>query len=423
MDSSKHLGRNILGGVVGNILEWYDFALFGYFAPVLGALFFPSQDHLASTVKAFGIFAGGYLMRPLGAVLFGHIGDRLGRKRALQISVIMMAIPTTLMSVLPTHAQIGMLAPVLLVVLRLIQGVSVGGELVGSVAYLTEIAPPARRGFLGSLSCCSVDGGIMLGSAMAAGAYGVLGHDAVQSWGWRLPFLLGIVVGLCGLWFRKGLAESDYFERVKEAGKIEEHPVVSVIRSMPLRIVQLVALLSIFGGGFYAFFVWWPLYLTKFVSPAVPHALLVNTIAMLVLVVLYPVAGWLSDRVGRKRTMIFFLTVLLLATYPLVLWTDYGLFWGALFCQIIFAALMAGLSAPMPALMAEMFPTHKRYSGIGMAYNMSLGVIGGTAPLICTWLASIKGHVALPALYLMVLTAVSLAALLTIRIKQGGDLT
>jgi MHS family proline/betaine transporter-like MFS transporter len=295
--------RNAIGGVVGNALEWYDFALFGYFAPVIGTLFFPSDDATASTIKAFGVFAAGYLMRPLGGIIFGHLGDRLGRKRALEVSVIMMALPTTAIGLVPTHAAIGIAAPVILILLRLVQGVSVGGEFVGSVSFVTEIAPPERRGFLGSLALTSSNTGIMLGSAVATVAHGLLGEATLDAWAWRIPFLLGMVIGLFGLWLRTGLTETPPFEQIRQAGKIHRNPVMDVVRTMPGSVVRLAVVLFFFAGGFYALFVWWPIYLTKMLKPSVPHALLVNTIAICVLIALEPVAGWLSDIIGHQKVL------------------------------------------------------------------------------------------------------------------------
>ena len=288
------LGKNMVGGVIGNVLEWYDFGVFGYFAPIIGAQFFPSEDPMASLINAFGVFAAGYMMRPLGGVIFGHIGDRLGRKRALQLSVMMMAIPTTLLGLLPTHAQIGVAASVLLVALRLIQGLSVGGELIGSVSFITEISPPGRRGFMGSWTLVSAIGGSMLGSAVAAAAHGLLDDQSLQAWGWRIPFLAGILVGGVGLWMRRGLQETKDFERIKERGEVGTLPVLDALRGMPLRVLQLFALILMPGAGFYMLFVWWPTYLQKIVDPPVPHALMVNTLAMLVLMTLIPIFGWLS---------------------------------------------------------------------------------------------------------------------------------
>ncbi len=414
--------RNAIGGVVGNALEWYDFALFGYFAPVIGTLFFPSDDTTASTIKAFGVFAAGYLMRPLGGIIFGHLGDRLGRKRALEVSVIMMALPTTAIGFIPTHAAIGIAAPVILILLRLVQGVSVGGEFVGSVSFVTEIAPPERRGFLGSLALTSSNTGIMLGSAVATVAHGVLGEATLNAWAWRIPFLLGMVIGLFGLWLRTGLTETPPFERIRQAGKIHRNPVMDVLRTMPGSVVRLAVVLFFFAGGFYALFVWWPIYLTKMLKPSVPHALLVNTIAICVLIALEPVAGWLSDIIGHRKVLAAGLLTMALVAYPLTVWTDMAQFSAALTAQVLFAIIVCAANAPIGAVMAEMFPTQNRYSGIAVSYNVTLGLVGGTAPLVCTWLTSTTRDMSAPAYYLIAMAGLSLAAVLGVRLRHREQL-
>lgn len=419
---TPHLKKNIFGGVVGNILEWYDFAVFGFFAPVIGSLFFPSDNPMASLIKTFGVFAAGYLMRPIGGIIFGHFGDKLGRKRALQLSVMMMAIPTTLIGFLPTHAQIGLAAPILLVLIRLIQGVSVGGELVGSISFITEIAPKNRRGFFGSFSVCSAVGGILLGSAVATIAHGLFDPQFLKDWGWRIPFMLGFAIGGFGLWMRKGMVETPEFEKVKETGTVGRSPVIEAVMTMPGRIFHIVAILVLYSGGFYMLFVWWPTYLTKIVVPPVSHALMINTISMVVLMVLMPVAGYLSDLIGRKTVLAaaFFGTAVL--AYPLVIWTDHGMFGSALVSQLIFAVLIAGALGPMAATLVELFPTRIRFSGIGVSYNIALAIFGGTAPLVSTWLVSRTGDIEAPAYYLIAMSVISLIATLTIRKKLGGDL-
>jgi MHS family proline/betaine transporter-like MFS transporter len=414
--------RNAIGGVVGNALEWYDFALFGYFAPVIGTLFFPSDDATASTIKAFGVFAAGYLMRPLGGIIFGHLGDRLGRKRALEVSVIMMALPTTAIGLVPTHAAIGIAAPVILILLRLVQGVSVGGEFVGSVSFVTEIAPPERRGFLGSLALTSSNTGIMLGSAVATVAHGLLGEATLDAWAWRIPFLLGMVIGLFGLWLRTGLTETPPFEQIRQAGKIHRNPVMDVVRTMPGSVVRLAVVLFFFAGGFYALFVWWPIYLTKMLKPSVPHALLVNTIAICVLIALEPVAGWLSDIIGHQKVLAAGLLTMALVAYPLTVWTDMAQFSAALIAQVLFAIIVCAANAPIGAVMAEMFPTQNRYSGIAISYNVTLGVVGGTAPLVCTWLTSTTGDMSAPAYYLIAMAGLSLTAVLGVRLSHREQL-
>jgi len=402
--------QQIIAGAIGNILEWYDFAVFGYFAWVIGAHFFPSADPLASLIKAYGVFAAGYLMRPAGGVIFGYIGDCLGRKKALQLSVLMMAIPTTLLGLLPTYEQIGVTASVLMIFLRLVQGVSVGGELIGSIAFVTEISPPNRRGFRGSWTMFSALGGIMLGSLAATVAHGLVDHATLVAWGWRVPFLAGIVVGGFGMWMRKGMVESPEFLRLNKTEGVAKNPLLETIRQMPGRIAHVSALVVVLGGGFYMLFVWWPTYLNQIVSPPVPHALLVNTISMLVLMTLIPVCGWLSDVLGGRVVIGTALVGLILAAYPLFWWTDHGLFLPALFSQLIFAVLMSGILGPIPAVMVDMFPPRTRFSGIAIGYNVALAVFGGTAPVVSTLLVSRTGAIASPSYYLILMAFVSLLA-------------
>ncbi len=420
--TTPHFKRNLIGGVVGNILEWYDFAVFGFFAPIIGAQFFPSEDPLASLIKAFGVFAAGYLMRPIGGVIFGHIGDKLGRKKALQLSVMMMAIPTTLMAFLPTHAQVGVAAPVMLVLLRLIQGVSVGGEMVGSISFISEIAPANRRGLFGSFSIGSAVAGMLIGSAIATVAHSLFDPEFLNTWGWRIPFLLGFVIAVFGLWMRRGIEETPHFERLKEAGEVPKSPVVEAVRTMPGRITHGVMMLIFFGAGFYVLFVWWPTYLTKIVVPHVPHALLANTISMLVLMILTPFAGLLSDLVGRKKVLATALLGMVIVAYPLFRWVDHGTFSSALISQLIFTVFMSGVFGPMPSALVEMFPTRIRVSGIGVSYNVMQAIFSGPAPLICTWIVSRTGDITAPAYYLIAMAFVSLIATLTIRKKLGGNL-
>src|SRR5215469_17678037 len=199
--------RAIVAGIAGNIMEWYDFSVYGYFAAIIGRHFFPTGDRTTSLLAAFGVFAAGFFMRPLGSLLFGYIGDKKGRKRALTISVGMMAVPTFLIGVLPTYQQIGLWASLLLVLLRLLQGLSVGGEFTTSAIFLVEGSTGRRRGFLGSFAPLGASGGTLLGSALGAAVTTALGQSSIESWGWRVPFLIGILVGLVGLYLRRGLDE------------------------------------------------------------------------------------------------------------------------------------------------------------------------------------------------------------------------
>ena len=417
------LTRNTLGGVIGNILEWYDFAVFGFFAPIIGRSFFPTDDPTAGLLNAFGVFAAGYLMRPLGGLIFGHIGDKYGRKLALTVSVLMMALPTTLLGLLPTYDQIGLTASVLLIVLRLIQGISVGGELIGSVAFITEIAPKGRKGLFGSLSACSSSCGIMFGSLIAALIHGLFSPAALNAYGWRIPFLMGLLIGLLGLWLRRDMTETPDFEQARLADRIERSPVVEAIRTRLRTIGHLALLMVGFGGGYYMLFVWWPTYLTNMVKPPIPHALAVNTAVMTLLLLLTPLMGHLSDRIGRRAMMLLGNGGLALIALPLFFVTDHAFLWTALGAQAAAAMVFSSLSGSVSTLMVEMFPARMRYSGAAMGYNITLALIGGTAPLICTWLVKASGVLYSPAFYLIALTGISFAAALKLPVLGNQDQT
>ena len=418
----KRSNSHLVAGAFGNVLEWYDFAVFGLLAPVISSQFFPSDDRMAGLIKVYGVFAAGYLMRPVGGALFGHLGDRYGRKRALEISILMMALPTFLVGCLPTHAQIGTSAAALLILLRLVQGVSIGGELIGSMSYVVETAPPEKRGLHGSWTVFTAIAGILLGSIAATLLRSGLDAEAVATWGWRVPFLLGVAIAGVGIWLRLGLPESEAFEATSQASDAEPSPVVLAVTEAGGRIAHLSALLALYGTSFYMLFVWMPTYYTDILEPPIPHAYLVNSLSMVVLLALLPVAGALSDRIGRRRVLGIGTALYAILSYPLFVAVDTGQLGYALAAQLGFAALMAAIQGPMPAYMAEMFPTRIRSSALGISYNVTVGLLGGTAPLVATWLIASTGDLAAPAFYLVFLSIVSGIALLTLRVEEGGPL-
>ncbi len=406
----ESLHKNLFGGIVGNVLEWFDFAVFGFLAPIVGEKFFPSDDPLDSLLSAFSVFAAAFLVRPIGGVIFGYIGDQLGRQKALQISVMMMAVPTFLIGCLPTHADIGMAAPILLILLRIAQGLSVGGELIGSIAYVAETAPEKKRGFYSSWTFASCYGGIMLGSLSAVGLSAILGPEEMASWGWRLPFLFGIVIGFVAIWMRTELDETPVFEKMKAQGKLGGNPLAEAIELAPGGIFHAAMLVILVGGGFYMLFVWWPTLLSRYVHPHVKYAMELNTVSMLVLIVLIPITGWLSDRVGRRQLLVLSSACMTFLTLPLFMLVEQGGFFPVLVAQLTFSVMMAFFLGPIPATLVEMFPARIRYSAIGLSYNISLCIFGGTAPLLATWLVKTYHTVYAPALYLVLLSALNFFA-------------
>jgi MHS family proline/betaine transporter-like MFS transporter len=401
--------------MAGNVMEWYDFALFGYFAPVIAQLFFPADHHLVSLVNTFGVFAAGFLMRPVGAVMFGYVGDTMGRKTALAASVILMAIPTCLIGLLPTYQQIGAAAPILLTLCRLLQGLSVGGEYTGSLTFLVESAPPGRRGFIGSWTPFSSGVGTLLGSGVGALLTSDLSHEDLYAWGWRIPFLLGLVVGLIGLYLRTGIAESPDFEAVRRSGDVATSPVREALTHCRKEVVTAAGLSWLAGGAFYILFVYMTTYLESILKQPLGTALMINTISLTLMVLLLPVMGALSDRVGRKPLLAGSALGFALFSYPLLKLLAHDTFAYILSGQIVFAVLIAAYYGPLSATLVELFPARQRYSGLSIAYNLSVALFGGSAPLVATLLIKETGSPLSPSIYLILCALISLVVVLGIR--------
>ncbi len=395
--------RTVMAGAIGNALEWYDFSLFGYFAPVISSQFFPSTDPRAALLNTFGVFAAGFLMRPIGAIMFGHLGDRMGRKWTLGLSVLLMAVPTALVGLLPTYHQVGLAAALLLLLVRLLQGLSVGGEYVGSMSYLAESAQPGRRGF--DSSWCNVSGGVggLVGAGLAAVLTRVLTPEQVTDWGWRLPFLLSIPGGAVSWWLRQAIAESPSFTEVRQAGQVAQVPLKESLRSDRAAFLTIGGLSLMASIGWYLPWVWLVTWLDDINQPRMPQweALTSSTLAGIVLVVLTPLGGALSDRLGRKPVILAGSVGYLVLSYPVFLWMSRGTFTAALGGQLVSAVLTALYGGASLAAFVELFPTRTRYSGLALSYNLAVAICGGTTPLVATWLVNVTGSTMAPAFYLM----------------------
>lgn len=400
-------------GIVGNVLEWYDFAVYGYFAPSIGKHFFPSDSPASQLIASFGVFAAGFLMRPLGGLVFGYIGDRIGRNQALILSILAMALPTFLIGVLPGHATLGLLAPLLLVLLRMIQGLSVGGEFTTSSIYLVEVARHGHRGLAASLSPFGATAGVLLGSAVGAAATRVMSQADLDAWGWRVPFLLGLVVGIGGLLVRRHLPEPAASS--SNAPSVATSPVVTAFQSEWRTIVRLVCLNAFLGVGFYLSFVFAVTYLEEFVHISASRAFDINTASMAVLLAAIPIGAALSDLLGRKPLLVASSAGGLLLGWPL-LWmmhqTESALIVAG---QMGLALLVGAFGGTLPATMAESLPRHVRCTAVSFAYNLSVGVLGGATPLVATYLIYRSHDDLSPAYFLMASAALSLGAALTLR--------
>jgi MHS family proline/betaine transporter-like MFS transporter len=412
---TPHQKKTLVAGSVGNVLEWYDFALYGYFAPIIAKLFFPAKDELASLLSTFGVFALGFLMRPLGAAIFGFVGDRVGRKKALMLSVILMAIPTTLLGVLPTYVQIGVAAPVLLTLLRLIQGISIGGEFTCSISFVVEHAPPSRRGFFGSWTVFSLLCGVLLGSAVSTFITSALSQDAITSWGWRVPFILGVLIGGVGLFLRTGIEESPIFKSLESSGNVSKAPIREALTQYRRETLTTVGATSVGSVTFYMIFVYMITFLSTETKVPYSSALEINTASMIVLMVLTPLMGTISDRIGRKLLLIAGSLIIAILSYPLFLLISRDKVLYDLAGQVVFALGLAMVFGPFGAMLVELFPTRVCMSAMSLGYNIGFAVFGGTAPLIATYLIKETGSKTAPSICLIVSALISLLIFLKLR--------
>ena len=399
----------IAAGMIGNVLEWYDFAVYGYFATAIGRHFFPHEDAVAQLLSAFGVFAIGYVMRPVGGAVIGHIGDRFGRRTALTFSVAAMAIPTFLIGLLPGYATLGLAAPIALTLLRMVQGLSVGGEYTSSMVFLVEHAPDGRRGMMGALASCGATAGILLGSAVGAGFAASMSDAALDAWGWRIPFLLGLAVGIAGYLLRRHVMETVPAERRKRA------PIMETL-SDHWRIVLGFAGLSAFNAvSFYVGFVYLVSWLQTADGIAPARALEINSLSMAVLLPVVMATGFLSDRVGRKPLLLLACILGFVGAVPLFLLLNHPSAISAQLGQLGLVAVIGLYGGTQPAIMVEAAPLPVRCTAVALGYNITFGVIGGFTPLAATWLVDRTGDEIAPAFLIMAAAAVTFLTVLRFR--------
>ena len=401
--------RAIIAGIAGNVMEWYDFSVYGYFATIIGRHFFPAQDAVSSLIAAFGVFAAGFAMRPLGSLIFGHIGDKRGRKLALTSSVMVMAVPTFLIGILPTYEQVGRLAPILLVLLRLVQGLPVGGEYTTSSIFLVERAVAGRRGFLGSFVPLGATCGVLLGSMAGAVVTTILDHGAVDSWGWRLAFLLGLLVGGIGFVIRRQLVD----DRAAPGGVAPaSSPVRDAFRSQWRTILRVVGLNAAGAVAYYMSFVYVTTYLRQIDFIAASKALDINTIAVLALALTIVPMGMLSDRIGRRPVLLAATGGLFVLALPLFWMLDHTDPAIILIGQIGFALLNAAYWGPSTATMVELVPVHIRCTVMSVGYNLGLAILGGATPMVAVYVVQRSGNDLSPAFMVMSAATVSFLVIL-----------
>ncbi|PZX23405.1 proline/glycine betaine transporter, Major facilitator superfamily [Cupriavidus phytorum] len=418
--------KAIIAATIGNGLEWFDFTVYSFFAVIIAKLFFPTGNDLTSFLLTVATFGVGFFMRPVGAIVLGVYADRVGRKAALTLTILLMALGTAIIGLAPTYDQIGLWAPALIVVARLIQGFSAGGEVGGATAFLIEHAPDAERGAYASWQQASQGISFMLGAAMGALVTNSLSPEQIDAWGWRIPFLFGLLIGPVGMYIRSHLHEPPEFEArqaARKAAQVKFSPLSQVLRDHPREVLAGLGVTILWTVCTYVLVFYMPSYAKQQLGLPLGATFQSTALCGAIILVLCPLMGMLSDRVGRKRMLGVVALLIGVLAYPLFHWLNVAPTTQTLLqVQIVLGILLAAFTGPAPAVLAEQFPTEVRSTGLSLAYNFAVTIFGGFAPLIVTWLIESTQNKLAPAYYVIAAAVVSFVALVFMHDRTGKRL-
>lgn len=386
--------KAMLAGISGTALQWYDFAIFGYFAPMIAMTFFPKDNPISAMLSAFGVFAVGYLLAPIGSLVFGYIGDRYGRKRALTLSILGMAIPTSIISVLPGYQAIGLLAPILVTLLRVTQGFVASSEFTGSAIFLVEHAKPGQKAFYGCLTSSAYSTGVIFAGLAAS----LLTASFMPAWGWRLGFAIALFAGMIIFYLRLHVSETPTYQQIRHSDK-PRLPMIKAIKEAPFAFVGVIGLAWLIGIMTFGTYVFAASYLHSYFQLSLSTATLIVTLSLAVDALLEPFMAILADRIGHLRVITIGVVLMLVLSFPIfyllasanIAWITAGM--------VLMSILIATAFAPMNAYMVELFPENCRYSGFGVAFHIGISLFGGTTPLVLMWLVEKTGNFMAPAYY------------------------
>lgn len=415
------LRRSVVAGAIGVFVHWFDWAAYAYLADTVAAVFFPAQNSTAGLLAVFGVFAVSFGIRPIGAMVFGPLGDRIGRKRTLSLVIFTMSGATLVIGLLPGYASIGITAPVLLVVLRLLQGFAAGGEFGSAASFLAESSPRRRRGFgvswleVGSLL------GFLAGSFVFLLLSAGLDDGQLASWGWRIPFLISAPLGVIGFVIRTKIEDTPEYRALEANDAVPRSPVRDLLRSNKRQLLQASGLMLAMHVPFYLVLTYLVTYQTEYLGHSADSAALLSTVISLLGLVLVPVFGLLSDRVGRKPVFVGANAALLVLSTPAFLLMRTGLA-GMWVGSLLLGAMLAAILGTHAVWSAEIFPTRTRQSGLSLGYNLTAALFAGTVPYLMTVLISATGSTLVPGPYVMVFAVVGLVAALSLRDTAGCTL-
>jgi len=400
----------VAAAMIGNALEWYDFIIFGVLTVVISRLFFPAESQYASLLLTTATFGVGFFMRPVGGILLGIYADHKGRKAALLLIIVLMTAAIAMIGFAPTYAAIGVAAPLIIVLARLLQGFATGGEFASATSFLIESAPAHRRGFYGSWQMVGQGLAVLVGALLGALLTRSLAAETLDSWGWRVPFLLGLVIGPVGLFIRRHLQETEAFLEARAAGTVRQG--FGTTLATHLREVLVCMGLTTSGTiSFYVILLYMPTFARTQLHLPLDQAFIAQSISLVCMIVLTPLSGALSDRIGRKPIIIAALSLYLALVYPLFNWVyDNPSFGSLMIVQIVLCCSLGVFLGPISTAGAEQFAARSRSTGLGIAYNLAVMIFGGFAQFFVTWLIEATGSPIAPSFYVMFGAAIGVVA-------------
>lgn len=420
----KYLNRVLIASLVGSSIEWFDYFLYGTVAAlVFNQLFFVTEDPTVGLLLAYASFALAFFIRPFGGIIFSHIGDRIGRRNTLVLTLSVMGIATFGMGLLPTYQAIGIWAPILLITLRLIQGLGIGGEWGGALLLAVEYAPPEKRGLFGSIPQMGVTIGMVLGT-LALSIMTLLPEDSFMTWGWRVPFIFSALLVVFGLWIRRGIDETPSFKKVQEKGEIPKIPLITTLKTHWREVLIAIGAKVVETAPFYIFGTFVVSYATSYLGFSNTAVLNSVMIATIITTLLIPIMGRLSDKVGRKPLYIYGSIGMILYAFPYFWLIQQGSVLLLAIATIIgLGVIWAPITAVLGTMFSEIFSAEVRYTGISLGYQIGAAVAGGTAPLVATALLAKFNDSYIPvALYIIFTAVISLLAIWAVKDRQGQKL-
>ncbi len=414
--------KAVVAAVIGNFIEWYEFTIYGLLAVVIAPLFFPAENALVSLMATFAVFGVAFVMRPIGALFFGSIGDRVGRRNTLAVVIILMSGATFLIGLLPTYATIGIFAPLLLLLARMVQGFAVGGEFGGATAFMVEYAPEGKRGLYGSWQFFTQGASLAVGLLLVIGLTAAVSEEALSSWAWRVPFLIALPMGLIGLYIRLKLEDTPAFQAVKEHSGVERAPLKQTLRIHGKNLLKIVGLTWPLTGLVYLL-IFAPTYLSQQVGVPISLAYTAVVLGMLSWIVVVLLSALLSDRLGRRKPFLVASPVLTaVVIVPVFMLLETASFPAIALALVVVGCVIGLASGVYAAAMCEVFPTNVRYSSLSLGYSVAVAIFGGSTPFIFTALLAATGNPLSPAFYLAAAGLVGLVAALTFPETAKGPL-